>query len=318
MKKKDKHSGKVTWQSPSNIAFIKYWGKKGDQIPCNPSLSMTLKNSYTETSIKYYKEKKTTIKYRFEGKKDEIFEERVQKYLKKIEPHIPFLSKYSLNIDSRNTFPHSTGIASSASAFSALALCLCSIEDELSGHCSPEEEFCNKASFLARLGSGSASRSMYGPYAIWGKTNADTKSDDTFAIQPSFKISPFYRELCDAILIVNSKGKKVSSSTGHELMKDHPFAKARFKKAAKNLEILAHIMQNGDQKKFIELLEHEAFALHAMMMVSSSPTILLHPNSLFVIDLIRNFREKENLKIGFTIDAGPNIHLYIIKMTKKR
>ena len=93
------------------------------------------------------------------------------------------------------------------------------------------------------------------------------------------------------------------------MMQMHPFAGARYRKAAKNVENMIEIMKKGNHRDFFELLEHEAFALHAMMMVSSPPTLLLHPNSLFIIDLIKDFRERENLKIGFTIDAGPNIHL---------
>ena len=126
-------SRETTWHSPSNIALIKYWGKFGDQLPQNPSISFTLKNSKTITKIEYRKASgvEPTVEYFFKGHRNPAFEEKVKKYFVKISEYLPFLKNLNLVIHSRNTFPHSTGIASSASAFSALALCLCSIENEL-------------------------------------------------------------------------------------------------------------------------------------------------------------------------------------------
>lgn len=128
---------KYTWRSPSNIALVKYWGKHGIQLPRNSSISFTLSNAYSETSIEFTKKNtdnnKIEIDFLFEGKKNEAFQKRIEKFLNSIVSHFPFITSLNLQISSTNSFPHSTGIASSASAMSALALGLCSIENELTG-----------------------------------------------------------------------------------------------------------------------------------------------------------------------------------------
>ncbi len=162
--------GKITWQSPSNIALIKYWGKHGNQLPNNPSLSMTLHSSFTTTSLSYMKKAGTNnveMEFFFDGCKSEIFERRIEDYLNRMLKDYPFLGNYQLSIESSNTFPHSSGIASSASAFSALALGIMSLSEICSGDLD-KTKFQQQASRLARLGSGSASRSVYGGYTIWG------------------------------------------------------------------------------------------------------------------------------------------------------
>ena len=118
--------GEVAWRAPSNIALIKYWGKYGNQLPKNASISFTLNNAFTETSVKYAakenNDKNIDLKFYFEGKENPKFAEKIQKFLESIIPHFPFLTYVSLEINSSNSFPHSTGIASSASSMAALAL----------------------------------------------------------------------------------------------------------------------------------------------------------------------------------------------------
>ncbi|MCB0685806.1 MAG: diphosphomevalonate decarboxylase, partial [Saprospiraceae bacterium] len=122
---KDQISGNVRWQSPSNIALIKYWGKYGDQLPQNPSISFTLDKSFTQTKISYRfrpdRHSPISTTFLFEGKENAAFQERIERYLLKRKDFLPFLSDLHLDIESTNSFPHSAGIASSASAFSALA-----------------------------------------------------------------------------------------------------------------------------------------------------------------------------------------------------
>ena len=152
----EKVSGHVTWKSPSNIALVKYWGKHGKQLPRNPSVSFTLSQAFTETTIAfdYDIQSNGSAEFSFEGSKNERFERRIKKFLTSIEGFMPFLSHAKLKIDSSNSFPHSTGIASSASAMSALALCLCSLESEIYNDLYKDSSFYKKASFIARLGSG--------------------------------------------------------------------------------------------------------------------------------------------------------------------
>ncbi|MBC8342860.1 MAG: diphosphomevalonate decarboxylase, partial [Bacteroidetes bacterium] len=221
--------GVVCWQSPSNIALIKYWGKYGNQLPQNPSLSLTLKNALTKMKVSYSfsGSGKLQTELLFEGKESPLFHKKVNSFLTSIFTYFPFLNQLKIRIETENTFPHSAGIASSASSMSALALCLCSIENDLFESLKIKEDFYKKASFIARLGSGSASRSVYGGMVLWGRHEGFSASSNEFAIPFREKIHPNFEFLNDAILIVNESVKKVSSSQGHALMQDHPYAKSR-------------------------------------------------------------------------------------------
>ncbi|RLD70611.1 MAG: diphosphomevalonate decarboxylase [Bacteroidetes bacterium] len=307
-----KKENKVSWRSPSNIALIKYWGKKENQIPANPSLSFTLSESFTETSITYLESEQKeslVLKFKFEGKENFQFQHKIETFLQKITKYFPFLNKLQLKIESHNSFPHSAGIASSASSMSALALCLCSIEKKHFGTLTDENDFFTKASFIARLGSGSASRSVFPFAASWGEIIENSISSDEFASVLPFDLHQKFKNYKDAVLIVSKQPKKVSSTAGHELMHGHPFAAERFSMAKNNLKELLSALKSGDEDVFIEIVENEALTLHALMMSSNPGFILMHPNTLKVIDKIREFRENTGMKICFTLDAGPNIHL---------
>lgn len=142
--------GSYTWSSPSNIALVKYWGKKEHQIPENPSISFTLDNCKTITTLSFVK--KNTDNFSFDifldGEKKDDFKPKIETFFKRIENYLPFLKAYHFTIETSNTFPHSSGIASSASGMSALALCLMSIEKALNPDMS-EAHFIKKASFCS-------------------------------------------------------------------------------------------------------------------------------------------------------------------------
>ena len=302
----------TAWRSPSNIALVKYWGKKEGQIPENASLSFTLSKSYTETQISYSEKEKRgeiSVDFLFEGKQNDLFQQKILKFLSSIIEYFPFLTKLHLKIESKNSFPHSAGIASSASSMSALALCLCSIEKKHYKSLNTDNEFYKKASFIARLGSGSASRSVFPKIATWGKIHNSENTSDKYASVLQFKIDDKYENYNDAILIISKKEKEVSSTVGHNLMNSHHFAKARFKQANENLDSLLEVLKTGNEDKFIEIVENEALTLHGLMMNSNPSFILMKPNTLKVIEKIRNYRKKTGSKSCFTLDAGPNIHL---------
>ena len=109
--------------------------------------------------------------------------------------------------------------------------------------------------------------------------------------------------------MVDKGEKQVSSTVGHDLMNNHPFAEQRFKQAYDNLDKMAVILQRGDLKAFIELVESEALTLHAMMMTSNPYFILMKPNTMKIIDEIWAFRKETNANICFTLDAGANVHI---------
>ncbi len=302
-------SGTVAWQSPSNIALIKYWGKKGFQIPANPSLSITLSASYTETKIDY-KPGTGLIDFYFEGKNNPAFEKKIQSYFDTISNELNFLTKLDFIIDSHNTFPHSAGIASSASAMSALALCLCSIEQEISGDPKmADSDFYRRASYFARIGSGSASRSVYGKLSSWGISAFIPDSSDKFATPFELPIHKAFQNFNDTILIVSKGEKKVSSRAGHSLMDGNPFAPARYLQASQNMGKLIKAIESGDLAAFIAVVESEALTLHGMMMASMPGYILMEPGTLQIIKKIQTYREQSGVNLCFTLDAGSNVHV---------
>ncbi|WP_104735475.1 diphosphomevalonate decarboxylase [Hanstruepera ponticola] len=315
-----KQTGKVSWESPSNIALVKYWGKKKDQIPENPSISFTLNNCKTITTLSYTP-KENVDDFSFEvyldGIKKDDFKPKIEVFFQRVEKYLPFLKDYHFKIETQNSFPHSSGIASSASGMSALALCLMSIEKSIQPQMTVEF-FNQKASFLARLGSGSACRSIEGDLIVWGKTESIVGSTDLYGVKYPYLVHDNFKQYQDTILLVDKGEKQVSSTVGHNLMHDHPFAKNRFQQAHTNLESLKSILKSGDLDSFIELIESEALTLHAMMMTSIPYFILMKPNTLEIINKIWKFRKATGLHMGFTLDAGANVHvLYPKKESEK-
>ena len=195
-------------------------------------------------------------------------------------------------------------------------MCLVSIEKELIKPDviqSESEESQNytiqKASFLARLGSGSACRSLEGDLVVWGKHDEIGGSSDLFGVKYPFEVHQNFKNYQDTILLVDKGEKQVSSTIGHNLMHNHPFAQERFKQAHKNLSSLINVFKTGDLKTFIDIVESEALTLHAMMMTSMPYFILMKPNTLEIINKIWAFRKETKSNICFTLDAGANVHV---------
>jgi diphosphomevalonate decarboxylase len=309
-----------TCQTPSNIALVKYWGKSNPQIPKNTSISFTLNNCHTITTIDFQKkEKSETVEFDlfFEGKQKEEFKPKIAEFFKRIQEYCPYIFDYKMTINSENSFPHSSGIASSASGLSAIAMCLMNLEKEISVDLT--EEFINKkASFLARLGSGSASRSIEGPLVVWGEHPEIEGSSDLYGVQFPYKLHSIFNNYQDAILLVDKGEKQVSSTIGHNLMHNHPYAENRFKQANENLGKMSLILQNGNIKEFINLVESEALTLHAMMLTSNPYFILMKPNTLEIINRIWEYRQENNSNICFTLDAGANVHVLYPENEKEK
>lgn len=309
------------WSAPSNIALVKYWGKKEneEQIPANPSISFTLKHCKTITSVEV-KRKETNEFFAFdllfEGQPKEEFKPKIQKFLERIEPYCPYLKEYHFIIDTKNTFPHSSGIASSASGMAALAVNIMSLERVLVPDIS-DEYFYSKASFLARLGSGSACRSVKGEVVTWGVNQSINGSSNLFGV--AFEtLHENFKQYQDTILLVDKGEKVVSSTLGHDLMYGHPYAERRFEQAHDNLAALGTILKNGSIEEFIKIVESEALTLHAMMMTSMPYFILMKPNTLEIISKIWQFRKDTKLPVCFTLDAGANVHVLYPNNVKEK
>lgn len=303
-------NNQITKRSPSNIAIVKYWGKHGNQLPNNPSVSFTLSKCFTETKITYEvlsskfkaQESEFSLDFFFEGKDNQAFKAKIEKYLSENKQYFSFLKGLHLKIESYNSFPHSSGIASSASSMSALIMCLLGIKYG-------DNIYLQEASYLSRLASGSAARSVFPTMALWGRTNSLSESSDEYAIPIGEIINPVFKTYHDSILIVSSKEKSVSSRAGHSLMNNHPMAESRYATARKNTENLLAILKQGDLEGFIEITESEANQLHDLMATSIPAYTLKEANTINIINKVLEFRKETSLPICYTLDAGPNVHL---------
>ena len=296
---------KVRWKSPSNIALVKYWGKKGFQLPANASISFTLSECFTDTTLSWNETGSFDVEVELDGEKSEAFKPKVEKFFKNITERYPILSRFTFSLQTSNTFPHSSGIASSASGMSALALCVCSFLDQNE---LLKQEFYREASYLARIGSGSACRSVYGLLAEWGKHPDYTNSTDEAAI-PHVDVHPVFNTYQDTILLVHEGQKSVSSTAGHALLNNHPFEDQRYQVAGSNMTRIKEILATGDLDEFCELIEYEALMLHSLIMTSNPSYILMEPNTLAIIQKIRDYRKQNDCHIAFTLDAGANVHM---------
>ena len=311
--KQSQLEGTIRWKSPSNLAIIKYWGKYGRQYPQNPSISFTLDQAITDTQLQFQKRAASAddleLEFFFEGQKNEAFRQKILTFLNGISDIFPFLRQFRLRIHSSNSFPHSAGIASSASSMSALALCLCSMEKQLFGTLDNEDVFRQKASYIARLGSGSACRSVYPVMAIWGENKEVEKGSNDYAIPYDQEIHETFHHYHDDILIASRGEKSVSSRAGHALMEGNLYAANRYEQARQRFADLLLALKKGDLEHFGQIAENEALTLHALMMTSEPSYLLMRPNSLEMIERVRAYRESTKQALYFSLDAGPNLHL---------
>ena len=311
----------ISTSAPSNIALVKYWGKHGLQLPMNPSISFTLNKSKTNTTARLTALNKQTgkvlFKFYLDDKHQPDFEPKIATFFKKIQKFVPFITTFQWEIFSKNSFPHSSGIASSASGFAALAKIIIELEKQLFSK-QTDEYYSKKVSFLARLGSGSAARSTAHPVMIWGQHPKINNSSDLYAVLPDFELHPIFKNFRDSIVLVEKGQKKVSSTAGHNLMTNHPFNNIRKQQAFDHTLQMTKFLKTGDLENFIKLTEAEALNLHALMMTSDPNYILMQPDTLKIIHLIRNIRHNSGLPVCFTLDAGANVHvLYPENISKK-
>jgi len=293
---------KATAIAPANIAFIKYWGKKDEELrlPTNGSISMNLSNLLTTTTVEFssrYKKDEILIN----NKIDEKENKRVENFLNKVRQMAK--SNLRAKVVSENNFPKSGGLASSASGFAALTVAAtASIGLNLS-----KEEL----SILARIGSGSACRSIPHGFVEWFEGN-DSQSSFAQSIHPAD-----YWNILDIVVIFQKGDKKITSTDGQKLVKTSLFFKERLNNIKNKIENIKELIKQKDFINFGELVEKEALELHAIMLTSDPPILYLQPKSIEIIQAVWQWRS-EGLSVYFTIDAGPNIHLICQEKDQKQ
>ncbi len=307
----------VATSAPSNIAIVKYWGKQGIQEPVNPSISFTLSKALTKTAVTYQPSNEVLkIEFLFEGQAKPDFLPKLHTLSERLKTFLPFVNNGHLKIESSNTFPHSSGIASSASSMASIAKALLIIQKQVDASHLPTD-YNQILSEMARLGSGSACRSTMPGWVLWGETPDLSSASSKYGISINHQVHDSFKDLQDTILVIRKGSKAVSSSVGHELMTHHPYRQGRIEQAHKNTTSLLEALKYGDFNTFASVCEEEALSLHGLMMSSSPGYTLMAPESLRAIKRIIKFREHQHVPVTYTLDAGPNIHLIYPKSQSK-
>lgn len=284
----------VTAQSSPNIAFIKYWGDRDNslRLPLNGSISMNLEGLFTRTSVSF----QPSLGF------DELIingHEMMGKSLERVSAILDIVrAAAGINVKaevvSENNFPTGAGIASSASAFAALALAA----TKAAGLDWSE----NQISRLARLGSGSASRSIPTGFVEWKMGSGDK---DCYAVSIA---PPEHWALADCIAIVSTGHKTTGSTEGHVLAPTSPLQAARVAGAPHRLDLCRKAILERDFDLFTEIIEQDSDLMHAVMMTSRPALFYWQPATLAVMEAVRELR-KAGTPVAYTIDAGPNVHV---------
>jgi diphosphomevalonate decarboxylase len=283
-----------TAQAHPNIAFIKYWGNRDDslRLPVNGSISMNLDGLFTRTTVSF----QPSLPF------DELIingHAVTGKGLNRVSYILDLVREMAgLNINaevmSENNFPAGAGIASSASAFAALALA----SSKAAGLDLSEPEL----SVLARRGSGSASRSIPAGFVEW---QMGKEEKDSFA----FSIAPVdHWNLMDCIAVVSSSHKKTGSTEGHALAGTSPLQKARVEDTPRRLDICRKAILEKDFESFANVIEHDSDIMHAVMMTSNPPLMYWQSATVEIFHQVREWRAS-GLPVGYTVDAGANVHV---------
>src|SRR5215213_5986242 len=291
-------SGTATAQANPNIAFIKYWGNRDNtlRIPLNGSISMNLDGLYTRTTVSF----QPSLPF------DELIingHEVMGAGLNRISYILDIIRGMAnlherAEVISENNFPSGAGIASSASAFAALALA----GSKAAGLQLSEPEL----SRLARRGSGSASRSIPGGFVEW---QAGTRDEESFA----FSIAdPDHWNLVDCVAIVSASHKKTGSTEGHFIASTSPLQAARLADAPRRLDICRKAILERDFNTFTSIVELDSDMMHSVMMTSTPALHYWKPASLEVMSCVRQWR-MEGIPVCYTVDAGPNVHIICLE-----
>jgi diphosphomevalonate decarboxylase len=287
-------SGTATAISHPNIAFIKYWGNRDNnlRLPTNGSISMNLSGLTTQTCVTFDPELRAdtmALNGVLAGGKTLA---RLAAFLDVVRG-LAGVTVFA-SVTTENNFPTGAGIASSASAYAAMALAasramgLNLVERDLSR--------------LARLGSGSACRSIPGGFVEWQKGQNDSDSY-AFSIAP-----PEYWALVDLVAVVQSERKPVGSSEGHTIAASSPLQNARLAGAERRLDACRQAILQRDFEALGQVVELDSNLMHAVMMTSTPPLFYWQPASLAIMKQVSQWRQK-GLPVCYTLDAGPNVHV---------
>lgn len=285
--------GKATALAHPNIAFIKYWGNRDDslRLPSNPSLSMNLDGLHTQTTVEWgggLREDQLILNDREESGAALA---RVVRHLDAIRQRLGVESRAL--VVSANNFPTGAGIASSASSFAALTVAAAAA----AGADLPERELTT----LARLGSGSAARSVPSGFVEW---HASDRHEESYAESIA---EPDHWNLVDVVAVVSLQHKDVGSTAGHASAHTSELQPTRVSTAAERFENCKRALLERNFATFAEIVERDSNLMHAVMMTSLPPLFYWQPASLEIMAEVRRMRA-DGIQVCYTLDAGPNVH----------
>lgn len=297
---------KASARANTNIALIKYWGKRDEKLflPMNSSLSITLDGFYTETTVEFKEELKSDILFLNNKPAGEAEANKVFRFLDNIRQLAG--TKIYAAVTSENKVPTAAGFASSASGFAALAaagakaLNLNLNEKELS--------------ILARQGSGSACRSIYGGYVEW-KKGERADGVDSYGNQ---LLSEKDWDISILSVLVESNQKKVSSREGMKrTVETSPFYSGWLNTVEKDLEKAKEAIRNRDFQSLGEVTEANALKMHATMLGANPPVLYWQSGTMEVIHQVQSIRAA-GIQAYFTIDAGPNVKVLCLPKDEQK
>lgn len=287
----------ATARAGSNIAFIKYWGVADATInlPLNNSISMTLADAHTTTTVNWFSDDaRAADEIVIDGKRlDERGSERIVRHLDRMRQLAGV--RWRSQVISENNFPMASGIASSASGFAALTVAGCAgLGLDLDA---------TRLSALARRGSGSASRSLFGGFVEW-----ERGSDDVTSV--AHQIFPAdHWKLVDIVAVVSGAAKAVSSEQGHMLADSSPLNAGRIASLPCSLTDVRDGLAQRNLRLLGPIIERDALAMHAVMMTGTPSLLYWEPGTMEILKAVRKWRHEDGIPVYFTIDAGPNVHL---------
>jgi diphosphomevalonate decarboxylase len=284
---------KSTAVAPSNIAFVKYWGKKDERLrlPANGSISMNLDNLLTTTTVEFIADL-SADDVTVNGEQLANEAERVSRHLDRIREVAGIGTR--ARVVSRNNFPTGTGLSSSASGFAAL-----SVAGAAAAGLALSE---SALSILARQGSGSACRSIPDGITEWrdGATSADSYAVSLYP--------PDYWAIADVVAVISDSRKEIGTTEGHDRAESSPFYTTRLGHMPQVIADVKAALADRDFARFGELVEAEALELHAIMLTSRPSLIYWRPATLVVMKAVQAWR-RAGLPVYFTVNTGQDIHL---------
>ncbi|KAI9011415.1 diphosphomevalonate decarboxylase [Gaertneriomyces semiglobifer] len=317
----------VTVSAPVNIAVIKYWGKRDTAIllPTNSSLSLTLNQDHLRST--------TTVRADASFNKDRLWlngkEEnveknkrmlnvvrelrKVRKALEDADESLPKISGLFLHVCSENNFPTAAGLASSASGFAALTFGIANaleVADKVSR---------SDLSRLARLGSGSACRSLFGGFVAW-EMGSQLDGNDSVAVQVADE--SHWSDIEALVLVASDAQKDVPSTAGmQQTVETSPLLQERLRIVPERMARMKAAIEKKDYDTFAEVTMQDSNQFHAVCLDTFPPITYLNDVSRAVIHLISGYNAqfttgdgatgRKGYRAAYTFDAGPNAVLYV-------